>query len=334
MVGKVTDVILDRRGRIHYMFSGVFQRGSAMNAVIRAVKLLFLETRPHFLLLSVVLSCLGTSMAWYEGHFSLFFFIMAFVGLILVHTSCNVLNDYFDYRSGIDKETVRTPFSGGSGLLADQALTPKSVYVLGVTCFGIAFGIGLFFLKVRGLPLLPIFIVAGLSTYFYSTHIARWMLGEISAGLNLGILPVLATYFVQSGSYSWEAFVGSLPSGLLTYNLLLVNEFPDVEPDSKAGRRNMVITLGKRRASVLYLITTSLVYLWIILGVSSELMPAGALLGLLTMPIGWKAVRGALSKYDAKSEEFLPVMGSNVAVVLVTQGLIALGYVLHRCVLG
>jgi 1,4-dihydroxy-2-naphthoate octaprenyltransferase len=316
------------------MFSGVFQRGPAMNAVIRAFKLLFFEARPHFLLLSVVLSCLGTSMAWYEGYFNLFFFILAFVGLILVHTSCNVLNDYFDYRSGIDRETVRTPFSGGSGLLADQTLTPKSVYVLGVTCFGIASGIGLFFLKVRGLALLPILIVAGLSTYFYSTHIARWMLGEVSAGLNLGILPVLATYFVQSGSYSWEAFVGSLPSGLLTYNLLLVNEFPDVGPDSSAGRRNMVITLGKKGASVLYLITTSLVYLCIILGVSSDLMPAGALLGLLTMPIGWKAVRGALSKYDAKGEEFLPVMGSNVAVVLVTQGLIALGYVLHRCVLG
>ena len=305
-----------------------------MNVVIRTVKLLFLEARPHFLLLSVVLSCLGTSMAWYEGYFNLFFFILAFVGLLLIHTSCNVLNDYFDYRSGIDRETVRTPFSGGSGFLPEQTLTPKSVYVLGVACFGIASGIGLFFLKVRGLALLPILIVAGLSTYFYSTHIARWMLGEVSAGLNLGILPVLATYFVQTGSYSWGAFVGSLPSGLLTYNLLLVNEFPDVGPDSSAGRRNMVIALGKRGASVLYLVTTGLVYLCIILGVRFEVMPTGTLLGFLTMPIAWKAVRGALSTYDARSEDFLPVMGSNVAVVLVTQALIAVGYVLQRSLLG
>jgi 1,4-dihydroxy-2-naphthoate octaprenyltransferase len=301
-----------------------------MNGLVRAVKLLFLETRPHFLLLSVVLSCVGTSMAWYDGHFKLLFSILAAVGLLLIHSSCNVLNDYFDYMTGIDRETSRTPFSGGSGFLVAEALTPKSVYILGIACFGVASGIGLFFLKMRGWALLPILIVGGISAYFYSTHIARWMLGEFFAGLNLGVLAVLGTYFVQSGYYSWEAFMGSLPSGILTYNLLLVNEFPDVVPDKRGDRKNVVIVLGKRRASVLYLVTSGLVYLCIILGVILQFMPLGTLLGLLTMPIALAAVRGALSEYDANSEEFLPVMGSNVAVVLVTQALIAVGYVLSR----
>jgi 1,4-dihydroxy-2-naphthoate octaprenyltransferase len=299
-----------------------------MNALAKTIKLLFLETRPHFLLLSVVLSCVGTSMAWYDSHFRLLFFILAFVGLLLIHTSCNVLNDYFDYMSGIDRETMRTPFSGGSGYLATEALTPKSVYTLGIICFSLAAGIGLFFLKMKGWGLLPILIVGGASAYFYSTHIARWLLGEFFAGLNLGVLAVLGTYFVQSGYYSWGAFVGSLPPGILTYNLLLINEFPDVVPDGKGGRRNVVIFLGQRRASVLYLVTSGLVYVCIILGVIFHFMPLGTLLGLLTMPIAFKAVRGALSKYDASRVDFLPVMGLNVAVVLVTQALIALGYVL------
>jgi len=301
-----------------------------MNALAKGVKLLFFETRPHFLLLSVVLSCVGTSMAWYDGHFKLLFSILAAVGLLVIHSSCNVLNDYFDYMTGIDRETSRTPFSGGSGFLIAEALTPTSVYILGIACFGIASGIGLFFLKMRGWALLPILIVGGISAYFYSTHIARWMLGEFFAGLNLGVLAVLGTYFVQSGYYSWEAFIGSLPSGILTYNLLLVNEFPDVVPDKRGDRKNVVIVLGKKRASVLYLITSGLVYLCIILGVILQFMPLGTLLGLLTMPIALAAVRGALSEYDANSEEFLPVMGSNVAVVLVTQALIAVGYVLSR----
>jgi len=301
-----------------------------MNSLTKVVKLLFLETRPHFLLLSVVLSFVGTGMAWYDGHFKLLFSILAFVGLLLIHTSCNVLNDYFDYMSGIDKETLRTPFSGGSGLLASEALTPQWVYILGIACFVIASGIGLFFLKVRGWILVPILIVGGASAYFYSTHIARWMLGEFFAGLNLGVLAVLGTYLVQSGYYSWGAFVGSLPSGILTYNLLLINEFPDVVPDKKAGRRNVVIVLGKRRASVLYLITSGLVYLCIILGIIFQFMPLGTLLGLLTMPIAFKAVRGALSEYDGSRADFLPIMGSNVAMVLVTQALIGLGYVLSR----
>jgi 1,4-dihydroxy-2-naphthoate octaprenyltransferase len=115
-----------------------------MNVLTKTIKLLFLETRPHFLLLSVVLSCVGTSMAWYDGYFTILFFILAFVGLLLIHTSCNVLNDYFDYMSGIDRETVRTPFSGGSGFLAAEALTPKLVYILGIVCFIIASVIGLF----------------------------------------------------------------------------------------------------------------------------------------------------------------------------------------------
>jgi 1,4-dihydroxy-2-naphthoate octaprenyltransferase len=153
------------------------------------------------------------------------------------------------------------------------------------------------------------------------------MLGEFFAGLNLGVLAVLGTYFVQSGYYSWGALLGSLPSGILTYNLLLINEFPDVVPDRKGGRKNIVIFLGKRRASVLYLITSGLVYLCIVLGVVWRCMPPGTLLGLLTAPIAFKAVTGALSKYDASGADFLPVMGSNVAVVLMTQALLALGYV-------
>jgi 1,4-dihydroxy-2-naphthoate octaprenyltransferase len=294
---------------------------------MKAIRFLFLETRPHFLLLSVVLWGVGTGMAWHDGHLKPLFSLLALAGLLLVHTSCNVLNDYFDYASGIDRETSRTPFSGGSGFLATGAMKPQRVYILGIVCFGIASGIGIFFMTVRGWSLLPILVVGGASAYFYSTHIARWMLGEFFAGLNLGVLAVLGTYFVQSGYYSWGALLGSLPSGILTYNLLLINEFPDVVPDRKGGRKNIVIFLGKRRASVLYLITSGLVYLCIVLGVVWRCMPPGTLLGLLTAPIAFKAVTGALSKYDASGADFLPVMGSNVAVVLMTQALLALGYV-------
>jgi len=99
-----------------------------------------------------------------------------------------------------------------------------------------------------------------------------------------------------------------------------------VGPDEKAGRRNIVIVLGKRRASILYLITTGSVYLWIILGSIFRFMPLGTLLGLLTLPAALKGVKGALSKYGANGGDFLPVMGLNVLVVLVTQALMAIGY--------
>src|SRR3989304_8552460 len=99
------------------------------------VKALFLETRPQFLLLSVVLAFLGTSIAWYDGIFNLGYAILAFAGLLFAHISVNVLNDYFDYRSGIALETPRTPFSGGSGILPAALLTPRQVFWLGMGAF-------------------------------------------------------------------------------------------------------------------------------------------------------------------------------------------------------
>ena len=92
------------------------------------LKIWFLETSPQFLILSVVLAFLGTSIAWYAGYFHLGYALLAFVGLLLVQTSVNVLNDYFDYRSGIDLETKRTPFSGGSGILPAAMLEPRQVF--------------------------------------------------------------------------------------------------------------------------------------------------------------------------------------------------------------
>src|SRR5512142_1607549 len=73
----------------------------------------FLETRPQFLLLSLVLAFLGTAIAWNAGHFNIGFALLAGGGLVVAHASVNVINDWFDFRSGVDKKTQRTPFSGG-----------------------------------------------------------------------------------------------------------------------------------------------------------------------------------------------------------------------------
>ena len=87
----------------------------------------FLELRPAFLILSVILVSIGTSVAWYEGAFHLWHFLIALLGMLLVHVACNILNDYFDFESGLDLQTEKTPFSGGSGILPEGRLNPKSV---------------------------------------------------------------------------------------------------------------------------------------------------------------------------------------------------------------
>ncbi|MFC1904842.1 prenyltransferase [Chloroflexota bacterium] len=290
------------------------------------MKIWFLETRPHFLLLSVALALLGNGIAWYYGAFHLGYALLAFIGLLLCHISVNVLNDYFDYRSGIDLETKRTPFSGGSGILPASVLRPRQVFWLGLVSFLLAVPIGIYFVLVRDWLLLPLLLIAAVCILLYSPLIlkARWP--EWSPGLGLGALPVLGTYFIQTGDYTLPAVIASIPSGILVHNLLLLNEFPDTEADNKAGRKTLPITMGKSGASIVYSTLTIIVYLWIIGGVATRIMPPFSLLALLTLPLAVKAIKGARQHQDMS--KLVPGMANNVMVVLLTQFLLGIGYIL------
>ena len=291
------------------------------------LKVWLLETRPQFLLLSVVLVLLGTAIARHEGCFDLLKFVLTLIGLLLAHSSVNILNDYFDYKSGIDLETNRTPFSGGSGILPAGLLKPKGVYIYGVGCLLAAFLIGIYLCTVSGWKLLPLILLGGPVIYFYTSHLAKWLMGELWAGLGLGILPVMGTYFVQTGRYSLEAFIASLAAGFLTANLLLLNEFPDIEADKKGGRYNLIIALGPRNASRLYAGLVVLTYLSIIGGVVFKLMPPLTLIGFHSILFAYKAVKITLKHYD-DIQKLLPALKANVLTVLVTNAFLALGYFL------
>jgi 1,4-dihydroxy-2-naphthoate octaprenyltransferase len=291
----------------------------------------FLATRPQFLIISVLQIFLGTAVAWYHGCFNLLYCLLALIGLLLAHISVNTLNDYFDYKSGIDLEAKRTPFSGGSGILSAGLLTPASVGRLGLVCFLLAIPIGIYFVILRGWLLVPILVAGALCVLLYTTHLTRWRLGEIACGLGLGTLPILGAYFVQSGTYTWEALIAAIPSGILLYNALLINEFPDVEADEKAGRKTIPIVMGKRRASLLYSMLIIAMYVWIAAWSIAGFMPVFALLGLLTLPLGVKVIRGARSYYDEESK-LSTALGTHLMVMLGTQALLAAGYVIAAIV--
>ena len=293
------------------------------------LRIWFLETRPQFLLLSVVLVLLGTAISFHQGHFDWLRFALTTVGMVLAHASANILNDYFDYNSGIDLATTRTPFSGGSGILPQGLLEPKGVYKFGLGCLLTALLIGIYLTAVSGWQILPLIIVGGVVIYFYTSYLTKWLAGEIWAGLGLGTLPVLGTYFVQTGSYSSEAFVVSLAPGLLTANLLLLNEFPDVAADREAGRYHIVVALGKTGAGWVYAGLMAMTYLCIVVGVACRIMPPLTLIALLTIPVALKAISTTFKHHD-DLEKMIPALGANVITVLSTDALLALGYFLTR----
>lgn len=290
------------------------------------LKVWFAETRPRFLLLSVVLVFLGTCLAWYDGTFHLGRALLASLGLLLVHIGVNVLNDYFDYKSGIDLGVKRTPFSGGSGILPAALMTPRQVFWLGMGSFLLAIPIGVYFVISRGWALLPLLVVGAVCLLLYTPFLTRMGWPEWAPGVGMGALPVLGAYFIQTADYTLPAVIACIPSGILVHNLLLLNEFPDVAADKKAGRRTLPIVIGKKRAGIVYSALTIAVYLWIIGGVVAGQMPTFSLIALLTLPLAVKAIWGS-RKHDDMSQ-LVPAMASNVLVVLLTQFLLGIGYIL------
>lgn len=197
---------------------------------------------------------------------------------------------------------------------------------MGVITLLLAMPIGLYFIMVQGWLLLPLLIVAALCVVLYSPVILKHPWPEWSPGLGLGLLPVLGTFFAQTGAYTMSALLAAVPSFILVHNLLLLNEFPDVLADQTAGRKTLPITIGKTKAAIVYSTLTIIVYLWIIGCVVAGIAPVWTLMALLTLPAAVKAIHGSLNADDMTV--LVPAMGMNVLVVLGTQFLLGLGYIL------
>ncbi len=297
-------------------------------------KWLIVVRAQQVLTLPLVLALLGAAIAWYHSHlpeedsgFDFGYAALAFVGILIAHVSVNVLNDYFDFRSGIDLKTQRTMFSGGSGALPEGLIRPRQALWLGIGSLIIIVPIGVYFTLTIGWGLLPLLLIAAGCIVLYSPLILKMGWPEWAAGVGLGSLPVLGAFFIQTGAYPMTAVIASIPSGILVHNLLLLNEFPDVDADKTANRRTMPIVLGKRRSALIFSTLTGIVYLWIIGAVIVGQMPSFTLLGLLTLPLAVKAIRASLHYEDM--DRLVPGMASNVMVVLLTQLLIAIGYIIE-----
>jgi 1,4-dihydroxy-2-naphthoate octaprenyltransferase len=282
--------------------------------------------RPPFLLLTPACVLLGLATAcWRTGRVSAASFILALIGAVSAHISVNALNEYFDFRSGLDTRTQRTPFSGGSGTLPAQPELTRSALMTSLISLAVTALIGLHFLWLRGWWLLPLGVLGILVIVAYTPWFTRHpFLCLIAPGLGFGPLMVMGTDFVLTGEYSWAAFVASLVPFFLVNDLLLLNQFPDVEPDRGVGRKHLPVLIGRRASSLVYGAFLLLAYASIGVGVILGVLPGGALLGVLTLVIAVRAMLGAYRHADEMGG-LMPYLGLNVVINLVTPVLVALG---------
>lgn len=285
----------------------------------------FRVIRLRFLLSSVIAVCLGLAINWWQNQtIDAINAALTFAGVIVLHASVDLLNDYWDFKRNIDTKTKRTKFSGGTGVLPEGLLQPKQVYAAGVIALILGAAIGGYFIFVNGITIAIILAFAIISIYFYSTRIVDSGLGEVFVAIK-GTMIVLGTYFVQSSEIMVQPVLGGIVLGVLSSMVLFVNSFPDFDADKASGRRTLVILLGKKRASSVIWIFPLVVYGVIMTGVAAQILPIFSLITLFTIPLLIKSGQGLKQNFD-NIEKLVPVMGSCVIYSRITGVLLVLSF--------
>ena len=278
--------------------------------------------RAPFLLLPVTLVAAGAAAAAREDAFAWGPTLLALVGLVLLHAAVNALNEASDMTTGIDLRTTRTPFSGGSGTLPAGRLSLRATRVFAYTC-ALAGGLIGGWFAVRLGPLFALLMAVGAAAVlFYSDVLARVGVGELAAGLGLGALPVWGSAWVQGPPPGTAALWAGVPAFFMTFDLLLLNEFPDEEADRAGGRRNLVLMLGRKGAALVYAGAAALAPLAIVAAVGLKAFPPVALVAVVPSLLLAKPLLWAFG--DTREPVPIPALGANVAWNLATNSVLAL----------
>ena len=255
--------------------------------------------RVRFLLASVIAVMTGLALNWSQnGSIEYFDALLTFAGVMALHASVDLLNDYWDFKRGIDTKTTRTKMSGGTGVLPEGLLKPSSVYRAGVFFLVLGALIGSYFVITYGILIAIILGFAILSIYFYSTKIVDSGLGEFFVAVK-GSMIVIGTFYIQSGEVNIESILAGIVIGTLSSLVLFIASFPDHDADKSKGRKTLVITVGKEKARKLFWIFPLFAYGVIVIGVVLNYLPVLTLISLVSLPLIIKSGIGLQKNYDS-----------------------------------
>ncbi|WP_428327020.1 prenyltransferase [Nitrosopumilus sp.] len=287
----------------------------------------FRVIRIRFLLASVIAVSVGLALNWWQNStIGPLEAILTFAGVMALHASVDLLNDFWDFKRGIDANTPKTKMSGGTGVLPEGLLKPSSVYRAGIAFLVIGSSIGAYFVITDGIIIAVILGFAILSIYFYSTKIVDSGLGEFFVAVK-GSMIVLGTFFIQSGQITIESILAGVVVGSLSALVLFIASFPDHDADKSKGRKTLVIAVGKQKATKLFWVFPFVSYCAIIIGVSLNLFPIVSLITLLSIPLMIKSGFGLKKTYDSV-EKLVPFMSSTLMFSRITGALFVLSFLI------
>ena len=278
------------------------------------------------MLASLIAVASGLSIAfWKHGVFNFTYAALTFAGVICLHASVDLLNDYWDYKRGTDIIAKRTKFSGGTGVLPDNLLKPRMVYAAAVIFLILGVLTGTYFVIVRGIAIAIILGFAIVSIWFYSTSIVNSGLGELFVAIK-GTLIVLGSFYVQTEVIDPSAiYVGAI-IGILSASVLFANSFPDYDADRYTGRRTLLNMIGKQKGSRLFPILVMIPYILILAGIFLGYTKFLSLACIASIPYAIKAIKH-IDQYT-HIDKFVPVMAATVIYARITGFMLALSLLL------
>ena len=199
----------------------------------------------------VVMAC---GLAVWHGKFSLVPAIFCFLFAVTAQIVSNFANEYYDFKRGTDKKGRVGPRRG----VTEGDIKPRTLKVVTYATLALACAIGCCLIPYGGWWLIAVGVFIAIFALAYSAGpypLSYHGLGDLAVLLFFGIIPVNFTYYVQSGIlFQTDVLLASVAIGLMGVNVLIVNNYRDMDDDKEAGKRTSVVIIGREAASAVYLV--------------------------------------------------------------------------------
>jgi 1,4-dihydroxy-2-naphthoate polyprenyltransferase len=291
-------------------------------------------SRYHFIPPSLFPAAIGSIVSWSSLNlFSLYYFFLVIIGVTLNHIALNMTDDYFDYKHAVDiaKAGEKNPYTGGSGTLTSGLVNPKKMFIAFTVLYFIVIALGLYLTFERGIFVILFGLFGIFWSVFYTAppiKFAHHGLGELGLLLNFGPIIGLGAFYVQAQILSIEAFLATLPCGIMLFSMIVINEIPDIQEDRLAGKLTLVARFGKKTGAKLYILSWIATYCVILFSVLLSFLPWPVLFSFISLPLVIDSIRSVLQNYQ-KPNELLPANKRMIqAHGLTSFGIIA-GYIYY-----
>lgn len=223
-----------------------------------------LAARPKTLLAAFVPVIVGSALAISVNQFFLPYSIAALICAVLIQIGTNYTNDLYDHLKGADKQNRKGP----QRALASGLISVKEMKFGIALTFGFSFLIGLYLVYHSGWIILVIGIVSIAAGFIYTAGpfpLAYNGLGDIFVFVFFGIVGTMGTYYLHTTEFTLLSFLISLSVGAVTTNILVVNNFRDIEEDRAAGKKTLAVYIGRSLTRFQFILFLLLCYIVLII---------------------------------------------------------------------